>query len=325
MDDEGLPAELGGALDAFAQYLSAERAVSPHTLRGYLGDVRSLLSHAASEGAVRLQDLELGTLRRWLGAQSQEGAARSTLARRSAAVRVFTAWAMAEERITTDPALRLKAPKREQSLPGVLQAGQLTRLLATLDDAAADLPADPDGPLVIPAFDAHAADSRSVATTSRSMSARRSARTPVRRSRSPKSWPSSAPRPSRAPSSERITELMASVSTRWMTGWAEFSSVSTSVAGAVRARGISAPGRRAGPTPGSARSTYFLPSSVRSRIEARVALESSMAWSTDIVTRIVPAGSRRSTPVTRPTSTPATRTGSPPPSPLAESNTAATS
>lgn len=138
MDDEGLPAELGGALDAFAQYLSAERAVSPHTLRGYLGDVRSLLSHAASEGAVRLQDLELGTLRRWLGAQSQEGAARSTLARRSASVRVFTAWAMAEERITTDPALRLKAPKREQSLPGVLQAGQLTRLLSTLEEAAAE-------------------------------------------------------------------------------------------------------------------------------------------------------------------------------------------
>ncbi|MFJ6312061.1 tyrosine recombinase XerC [Pseudarthrobacter oxydans] len=138
MDYEGLPAELGGALDAFAQYLSAERAVSPHTLRGYLGDVRSLLSHAASEGAVRLQDLELGTLRRWLGAQSQEGAARSTLARRSASVRVFTAWAMAEERITTDPALRLKAPKREQSLPGVLQAGQLTRLLSTLEEAAAE-------------------------------------------------------------------------------------------------------------------------------------------------------------------------------------------
>lgn len=138
MDDERLPAELGGVLEAFAQYLSAERAVSPHTLRGYLGDVRSLLSHAASEGAVRLQDLELGTLRRWLGAQSQEGAARSTLARRSASVRVFTAWAMAEERITTDPALRLKAPKREQSLPGVLQAGQLTRLLSTLEEAAAE-------------------------------------------------------------------------------------------------------------------------------------------------------------------------------------------
>nr|WP_157243112.1 tyrosine recombinase XerC [Pseudarthrobacter sp. GA104] len=133
-----MPAELRAALEAFARYLSAERAVSPHTLRGYLGDVRSLLSHAAAEGALRLGDLDLGTLRRWLGDQSQAGAARATLARRSASVRVFTAWALAEELIVADPALRLKAPKREQALPGVLQAAQVTRLLATLDDAAAE-------------------------------------------------------------------------------------------------------------------------------------------------------------------------------------------
>ncbi|MEA3549510.1 tyrosine recombinase XerC [Pseudarthrobacter sp. C1] len=138
MENEELPAELRAALEAFARYLSAERAVSPHTLRGYLGDVRSLLSHAAAEGALRLGDLELGTLRRWLGDQSQAGAARATLARRSASVRVFTAWALAEELIVADPALRLKAPKREQALPGVLQAAQVTRLLATLDDAAAE-------------------------------------------------------------------------------------------------------------------------------------------------------------------------------------------
>lgn len=138
MENEELPAELRAALEAFARYLSAERAVSPHTLRGYLGDVRSLLSHASAEGALRLGDLELGTFRRWLGDQSQAGAARATLARRSASVRVFTAWALAEELIVADPALRLKAPKREQALPGVLQAAQVTRLLATLDDAAAE-------------------------------------------------------------------------------------------------------------------------------------------------------------------------------------------
>lgn len=138
MENEELPAELRAALEAFARYLSAERAVSPHTLRGYLGDVRSLLSHASAEGAIRLGDLELGTFRRWLGDQSQAGAARATLARRSASVRVFTAWALAEDLIVADPALRLTAPKREQALPGVLQAAQVTRLLATLDDAAAE-------------------------------------------------------------------------------------------------------------------------------------------------------------------------------------------
>lgn len=138
MEHEELPPELSDALDAFAGYLSGERAVSAHTRRAYLGDLHSLLAHAASEGAVGLRDLELGTLRRWLGVQSQSGAARATLSRRSATVRAFTAWALREERITADPALRLKAPKRERSLPGVLHASQLARLLAGMEEAAAE-------------------------------------------------------------------------------------------------------------------------------------------------------------------------------------------
>lgn len=136
MENKELPRELSQASDAFSQYLSGERAVSAHTLRAYLGDLRSLLAHAASEGANRLEDLELGTLRRWLGAQSQAGVARSTLARRAATARAFTAWALREERIHSDPSLRLKAPKREGTLPGVLQSQQLTRLLTSLEEAA---------------------------------------------------------------------------------------------------------------------------------------------------------------------------------------------
>jgi integrase/recombinase XerC len=133
-----LPPELGEALDAFGGYLSGERAVSAHTRRAYLGDLHTLLAFAAAEGTVRLEDLDLGTLRRWLGAQSQAGAARATLSRRSATARAFTAWALREELITVDPALRLKAPKREGSLPGVLHASQLVRLLAGMEEAAAE-------------------------------------------------------------------------------------------------------------------------------------------------------------------------------------------
>ncbi|MFP5310822.1 MAG: tyrosine recombinase XerC [Actinomycetes bacterium] len=138
MEHEELPTELGQALDAFAGYLSGERAVSGHTKRAYLGDLRSFLLHAASEGVAVLTDLELGTFRRWLGSQSSSGASRSTLARRSATARAFTAWALREGLIGADPALRLKAPKREGSLPGVLQASQLTRILQRLETSAAE-------------------------------------------------------------------------------------------------------------------------------------------------------------------------------------------
>ena len=133
-----LPPELESALEAFSGYLSGERAVSVHTRRAYFGDIAGLLAFAAAEGVTGLKDLELGTIRRWLGAQSESGAARATLARRSATVRAFTAWAVREERLETDPALRLKAPKRVKSLPGVLQASQLVRLLTRLEEAAAE-------------------------------------------------------------------------------------------------------------------------------------------------------------------------------------------
>ncbi|WP_426225315.1 tyrosine recombinase XerC [Pseudarthrobacter sp. DSP2-3-2b1] len=136
MEKQDLPPAFEQALAGFGRYLVAERARSGHTLRAYLSDLRSLLAYAASEGITELPGLELGTFRRWLGEQSQAGMSRSTLARRSATARSFTTWAMREELIETDPALRLKAPKAEKSLPGVLQSGQLQRLLNSLEEAA---------------------------------------------------------------------------------------------------------------------------------------------------------------------------------------------
>lgn len=138
MSSQQLPAALAEAAHGFGRYLKAERGRSAHTVRAYLSDVGSLLAHAVSENAEDLADLELGTLRRWLGAQSESGMSRATLARRAATARAFTAWAVREELITADPALRLKAPKREKSLPGVLQQGQVQRLVAGAESAAAE-------------------------------------------------------------------------------------------------------------------------------------------------------------------------------------------
>lgn len=133
-----MPVSLQSAVDGFQRYLQGERARSTHTVRAYMADVQSLLGFAVQEGVHDLGHLELGLLRRWLGAQSEAGMARSTLARRAATARSFTSWALREELIATDPALRLQAPKREKSLPGVLQQQQISRMVNSLDTAAAD-------------------------------------------------------------------------------------------------------------------------------------------------------------------------------------------
>ncbi|MFC8304803.1 tyrosine recombinase XerC [Specibacter sp. NPDC057265] len=120
-------------------YQRTERGRSEHTLRAYGGDVDSLLIHAVTEGNVALSDVDLASLRRWLGQQSAEGLSRSTLARRTATVRSFMSWAQREGLLAVDPALRLRAPQRGKSLPAVLQQQQLRRLMDDLLAAAETL------------------------------------------------------------------------------------------------------------------------------------------------------------------------------------------
>ena len=87
--------------------------------------------------AVRLADL-----RGWLGVLAAGGAARSTIARRSASLRTFFGWATRQGHVDPDPSLRLVAPKRHRTLPPVLARDDAADLL----DIAA-VAADDDGPV----------------------------------------------------------------------------------------------------------------------------------------------------------------------------------
>ena len=127
----------GEVLHAFSRHLGAERGRSVHTRRAYLGDVRHLLTFAAARGVTDVADLRMADLRGWLGEQADSGAARATIARRAAAARTFLRWAEHTGRIPTDPSVRLVAPKRSSTLPGVLRQGEATELL-TLAATRAD-------------------------------------------------------------------------------------------------------------------------------------------------------------------------------------------
>jgi integrase/recombinase XerC len=133
-----LPPELVEVLDAFAVHLSAELGRSPHTVRAYLGDVTRLLRFARTEGAVHLADLDLADLRGWLAAEGAAGHARSTLARRAAAARVFTAWAHRRGLLVADPGDRLATPSARRSLPGVLKQREAVALLDVATVSADD-------------------------------------------------------------------------------------------------------------------------------------------------------------------------------------------
>jgi integrase/recombinase XerC len=135
------------AINAYERHLAAERGLSAHTVRAYLGDVCSLLGYlsgldvlgtgpsarAASGDHDRpgLQEigLDLAGLRAWLSAQRSAGTSRSTLARRSAAARAFTAWAHRRGHLPEDPGIRLASARPHRKLPAVLRHDQAAALL----------------------------------------------------------------------------------------------------------------------------------------------------------------------------------------------------
>ena len=126
-------------LEEFGEYLALERGHSAHTRRAYLGDLRSLFDfldgHSPEAG---LSALTLPVLRSWLAAQAGAGAARSTLARRTSAVKTFTAWASRSGAMGSDPAVRLQTPKAHRILPAVLRADQALDAMSAAESGAAE-------------------------------------------------------------------------------------------------------------------------------------------------------------------------------------------
>jgi integrase/recombinase XerC len=132
----GLAPELTAALTAFERHLRAERSLSPHTVRAYLGDVTSLLEHAYQAGVQAPADLQATHLRAWLASQHASGAARTTLARRAAAARAFTAFAHRRGWLATDPGPKLGTLKTRRTLPHVLRQDEIRAVLDTANRAA---------------------------------------------------------------------------------------------------------------------------------------------------------------------------------------------
>src|ERR1700677_4823398 len=133
---ETLPPEMTAALAAFERHLRAERSLSPHTVRAYLGDVSSLLEYAHRAGAQAPADLAATHLRGWLASQHASGAARTTLARRGSAARTFTAFGHRCGWLAVDPGPRLGTLKTRRTLPHVLRQDEMRTVLDTANRAA---------------------------------------------------------------------------------------------------------------------------------------------------------------------------------------------
>ena len=133
-----MPSPGVSVLDRFAAHMSGELGRSPHTVRGYLADLRSLLAFLEENG-YRVEDLDVLLVRGWLSRARDAGAGRATVARRVAAVRALTRFLHREGVLAADPGPRLSGPSQQRSLPTVLDEEQAA---AALSRPSGDSPSD---------------------------------------------------------------------------------------------------------------------------------------------------------------------------------------
>lgn len=127
---------MSDAVDSYERHLRSERGLSTHTVRGYVTDVVSLLDHGVRMGVDQPDALDIHVLRSWLARLRTTGAARSSLARRAAGARSFTAWAHRCGLLPVDVGVLLASPKAHRPLPAVLRQSQARALVDGAGESA---------------------------------------------------------------------------------------------------------------------------------------------------------------------------------------------
>lgn len=126
----GLASGLATVLADYEHHLRFERDLGERTVVAYLTDITGLLDHAQRLSVTEIGELDLRTLRSWLAKQQSMGRARTTLARRATAARVFTAWLSRTGRAPADAGARLGSPRVGRVLPEILRPDEAIALVS---------------------------------------------------------------------------------------------------------------------------------------------------------------------------------------------------
>ncbi|MHB8997014.1 MAG: tyrosine recombinase XerC [Armatimonadota bacterium] len=124
-------------VDAFLEYLTDARGVSPKTAEAYACDAVQFMDYLASvwgeERAADFSQVTYGLLRRYLASLHQLKYERRSMARKLSSLRSFFGYLVARGLIEHNPAALIRAPKLEKNLPEFLYSQEMELLLAEPD------------------------------------------------------------------------------------------------------------------------------------------------------------------------------------------------
>ena len=144
----GAPASLAAAIEAFLLHLRVERGLAPATLAAYGADLRDFAASAEARGGWdRSPEPALDHLARLAGGAGPGGRLLrpTSLRRRTAALRAFYRFCVAEELIDRDVAAVLDLPREPRILPDPLTVAEVERLLEAAGPGADGGSAGPPG------------------------------------------------------------------------------------------------------------------------------------------------------------------------------------
>ncbi len=120
------------ALAEFLRHLALEKNSSAHTVKSYREDLMQALEFFRERLGGQTSDPKRMTtrlLRAWLSWLHEQGYARSTIARRLAAVRTWCRFLCRQALLPANPAMGLRGPRQDKKLPHFLTKADLLRLL----------------------------------------------------------------------------------------------------------------------------------------------------------------------------------------------------
>ncbi len=119
-------------IERFQEFLALEKGASPRTSEAYGRDLDRLVAWASGRGIPDPSALEPAHARAFVYHLKDLGLSPASIRRTVSAIRTYFRFLLAEGLVQKDPSERLETPKKWATLPEVLSAEEVVRLLAVV-------------------------------------------------------------------------------------------------------------------------------------------------------------------------------------------------
>jgi integrase/recombinase XerC len=120
---------MDGAAGSFLEYLGVERGASPHTLRSYAADLTEFTRFLAEEKIAGWEAADTRAVRAFAVRLHNRRLAKTTIARKLAAVRSCFRFLARRGTLAANPARQVRGPRLGRRLPSFLPVDETTTLL----------------------------------------------------------------------------------------------------------------------------------------------------------------------------------------------------